>query len=274
MKKILFAAYSLDVGGIETALITLIRYLSDKYKITLVLEKKQGALLKDIPENVEIIEYKISNKKNVLFREIENFIKQIRFKLKHKNKFDFSASYATYSFPCAFIARCASKNTALWVHNNYMNFYNGDVNQYKNFFNHLRVDKFNKIIFVSEIDKAHFLIHFPEYVKKLQVCHNLIDYKQILEKDEEEITDFKKSNVTVFINIGRQNENEKKLSRIIDSTRRLNKEGFKFRVVFVGKGIDTKMYINMAKDLKNISFIGIKKNPYPNLKLCDCLIVS
>ena len=43
MKKILFAAYSLDLGGIETALVTLINYLAKKqYDITLVLEKKEG----------------------------------------------------------------------------------------------------------------------------------------------------------------------------------------------------------------------------------------
>ena len=43
MKKILFAAYSLDVGGIETSLVTLLNYLSSKqYEITLVLEKKQA----------------------------------------------------------------------------------------------------------------------------------------------------------------------------------------------------------------------------------------
>jgi len=34
MKKILFAAYSLDVGGIETALINLVKELKDDYKIT------------------------------------------------------------------------------------------------------------------------------------------------------------------------------------------------------------------------------------------------
>ena len=45
MKKILFSAYSMDVGGIETALITLLKNIKDKYKITLVLEKKEGIFL-------------------------------------------------------------------------------------------------------------------------------------------------------------------------------------------------------------------------------------
>ena len=47
MKKLLFSAYSLDVGGIETALVTLLNELTKKqYEITLVLEKKQGIFSK------------------------------------------------------------------------------------------------------------------------------------------------------------------------------------------------------------------------------------
>ena len=41
MKKILFSAYSLDIGGIETALVTLMKYLVKYYDITLVLEKNK-----------------------------------------------------------------------------------------------------------------------------------------------------------------------------------------------------------------------------------------
>ena len=127
MKKILFSAYSMDVGGIETALITLLKNIKDKYDITLVLEKKQGIFLNDVPENIKIITYKPSAFKTVSIRKAIHFIKQRLFKLKYKNKFDFSASYATYSYSSSFVARTASKNCALWVHNDYLNFYNGDV---------------------------------------------------------------------------------------------------------------------------------------------------
>ena len=36
MKKILFSSYSMDLGGIETALITLLKNISSDYDITLV----------------------------------------------------------------------------------------------------------------------------------------------------------------------------------------------------------------------------------------------
>ena len=274
MKKILFAAYSLDFGGIETALITLLKYLSPKYEITLALEKKQGVFLEKIPDNVKIITYEASSYKIKVIRKISNFIRQLKFKHKYKNKFDFSASFATYSFPCSFVARTASENSALWVHNNYMNFYGDDIKQYKYFFNKLNIEEYKKIVFVSDLDRKTFIAHFPQCSKKALTCNNLIDYESIIEKSNEKVTDLRKTEKVTFINIGRHDEKQKRLSRIIDATRRLNKEGYKFRVVLIGKGSQTKQYKDFAKDLKNIIFLGAKKNPYPYLKLSDCLLLS
>ena len=274
MKKILFSAYSLDVGGIETALITLLKELSKEYEITLVLEKKQGIFLEQVPENVDIITYEASNQKIGIIRKAINFYKQLKFKLKYKNKYDFSACYATYSYPCSFVARTASKNSALWVHNNYMDFYNDDISQYRSFFHKLKIDEFKKIVFVSNMDRRIFIAQFPEYIKKSITCKNLIDYKEIETKADEEVDDFEKSKEVTFINIGRHDEKQKKLSRIIDATKKLNKEGYKFRVVFLGKGTQTNQYKEMAKKIKNIEFLGAKKNPYPYLKKSDCLLLS
>lgn len=274
MKKIFIASYSLDYGGIETALITLLKYLSKDYEITLALERKQGAFLNDVPNNVDIITYNAANDKNVFIRKIKNFIIQRKFKKEYKNNFDFSACFATYSFPCSFMARTASKNSALWVHNDYMNFYNNNIMQYKKFFNDLHVDEYRNIVFVSDLDRKIFNAEFPEYSKKAITCHNLINYEQILEKANEKVNDFKKKDVPTFINIGRHDEKQKKISRIINATRRLNKEGYKFRVIFVGKGSETKKYMNQCKDIKNIEFLGAKKNPYPYLKQSDCLLLA
>lgn len=275
MKKILFSTYTLDVGGIETALITLLKNIHSKYKITLVLEKNEGIFLKDLPKDIEIIIYTPSNSKIVIIRKIKNFIKQQLFKKKYKNKFDFSACYSTYSYPASFIARTASKNSCLWVHNDYMNFYNNDINEYKKFFSKLKVEDFRKIVFVSENDKNIFLEQFKNYNDKCIQCNNLIDYQKIQKKVEENITDFeKKEDTNTFINLARHDEKQKKISRIIKATKKLNKEGYKFRVIFVGEGQDTVYYKEQAKNIENIEFLGAKSNPYPYLNKSDCLIMS
>ena len=239
-----------------------------------MLEKKSGMFLNDLPQDVEIITYKPSEIKIKIFRKIANFIKQRKFSIKYKNKFDFSGCFATYSYPASFVARKASKNSALWVHNDYMNFYEKDILKYKEFFNKLKVEKFKKIIFVSENDKNTFIEHFKEYENKCIECNNLIDYDKIREKAKEEIIDFEKGGITTFINIGRHDEKQKRLSRIINSTKKLNEEGYKFKVLFIGDGQDFENYKNQAKDLTNIIFLGAKQNPYPYLNKSDVLLMS
>ncbi len=274
MKKILFSAYSLDIGGIETALVTLLKYLTPMYKITLVLEKKQGVFLDSISKNIEIITYEPSKKKNVFLRKTENFIKQFIFKIKHGNKYDFSGCFATYSLPSAFVARTASRNSAIWIHNNYMDFFENDISKYKKFFSDLKIEQYNKIIFVSEYDKKVFIAHMPQYSKKAIVCNNLIDYEKIQEKSVEKIEDFKKDEIPTFLNVGRHDEKQKKLTRIINATKILNGQGYKFKVIFIGNGQDTQKYKELSKDINNIEFLGPKKNPYPYMKNCDCVLMS
>ena len=275
MKNILFSAYSMDVGGIETALITLLKKINKLYNITLVLEKKEGIFLKDLPENINVITYKPSVNKNIFLRKFSNFFKKQKFKIKYKNKFDFAGSFATYSYASSFVARTASKNSCLWVHNDYLNFYNGKEKDYIEFFKKLKVNKFQKIIFVSRNDRSVFVEKLSRLAEKCVFCNNLIDYNKILEKSKEKIEDINKiENNATFINIGRHDEKQKRLSRIINATKRLNNEGYKFNVIFVGDGKDNNSYQEQAKNISNISFVGTKKNPYPYLAQSDCLIMS
>lgn len=90
MKRILFSAVTLDVGGIETALVTLLNYLVNKYEITLVLEKRQGIFLDELDSRITVMEYSPSNNKFVFIRKFINLLKQLRFKNKYNNKFDFA----------------------------------------------------------------------------------------------------------------------------------------------------------------------------------------
>ena len=79
MKKILIASYSLGFGGIETSLINLLKNFDlKKYKVTLVLEKKEGVYLNDVPKEVKIKEYKVSTSSNFIIRKIKNLINRIK----------------------------------------------------------------------------------------------------------------------------------------------------------------------------------------------------
>lgn len=277
MKKILFSAYSLDVGGIEKALVILLNKLQQKdYDITLALEKKEGIFLNELNPKIKIITYTPSNDKNVIMRKLKNFTKRVRFLMKYKNKFDFSASFATYSNSSAFVAREASKNQYLWAHADYLTLFESDIDKMKKFFEEKKYNKFKKIVFVSKEGKDTFLSVFPGAEKKVEVCNNLIDGKKINELAQESI-DVKKEEIFTFVNIGRHQECQKRLTRIIESARILKERGLNFRILFVGDGEDTQLYKNMTKKYEleeQIRFLGRKQNPYPYFKIADCVILT
>lgn len=277
MKKILFAAHSLGLGGIETALITLLEELVKKdYDITLVLEKKEGIFLDTLNPKINVIEYSPSNNKIIIIRKIINLCKQIKFKIKYKNKFDFSAAYATYSLSNGFVARTASKNSALWVHIDYLTKNENDEEKTKRYYKQLKCEKFKKIIFVSKESRDNYLKLFPQYKEKAIYCNNLIDGKKILEKANEKIPE-QKEKLPTFINVGRHDEKQKKLTRLIEAAEQLKKEGIKFKILFVGDGQDSKQYKEMVKNKnlqETIIFLGKKKNPYPYYKISDCVILT
>ena len=208
MKKLLFSAVTLDVGGIETALVTLLNYLvrekknnKSKYEITLVLENKQGLFLDVLDKNIKIIEYSPDNNNNILIRKIKNLIKQIKFKKKFKNKFDFACSFATYSNSGAFVARNASKNSCLWCHMDYLAMFNENQNMVKDFFKEKHYKKFKHLVFVSERSKRTFLKVFPKEKSKTIYINNLINYENIIEKSKIKIEDVKRENIPTFINV-------------------------------------------------------------------------
>lgn len=277
MKNILIAARDLKIGGIEKALITLIDYLLEQgYTITLVLEEKVGELCSQINSNVNIIEYKPCSIKFTLLRKIINCYKKIRFRIKYGNKFDAAISYATYSKPSSFVARCASKNSILWCHADYLALFKGDKTKVKDFFEEICFDEFNKIVFVAKSARDSFLQVIPKQ-ENTYFCNNLIDSSKIYEQSREKIRIRYNQETTTFLNIGRHDEGQKRLSRIIKSAYLLKKENYNFRIIFVGDGKDNNKYKNMVKKYnlqKYIFFEGAKINPYPYYKIADCIVLS
>ena len=146
----------------------------------------------------------------------------------------------------------------------------------KKFFEEKKYNKFKKIVFVSKEGKDTFLSVFPGAEKKVEVCNNLIDGKKINELAQESI-DVKKEEIFTFVNIGRHQECQKKLTRIIESARILKERGLNFRILFVGDGEDTQLYKDMTKKYEleeQIKFLGRKQNPYPYFKIADCVILT
>ena len=278
MKKLLFSAHNLDLGGIETALVTLVNYLSNQgYDVTIALEKREGVFLERLHKEIKIIEYNTNTNKNIIIRKSCNLWNRIKFIVKYKNKFDFSASFATYSLASSFMARTASKNSALWGHSDYFTLYQGNTEEVKKFFQDIKVEEFKHIIFVTQKGANTFLEIFPNFKEKTIICNNLIDGENIIKKSHELVEDAQKENIPTFLNVGRHEERAKKLTRIIEATKMLKKENYQFRVLFIGDGEDTDLYKQKVKEENledTIFLLGRKENPYPYFTISDCVILS
>ena len=277
MKKLLFSAVDMNVGGIETALLSLLNTLVEhNYSITLVLENKQGTFLKDLDSRIQIIEYKPCHLKIVPIRKIVNFIKRITFALQYKDKFDFSVSYATYSQMASYTARTASGNNVLWVHSDYMEIYHKDMQKVRNFFDNLNCEQFKHITFVSETSKNSFLRVYPDLENKVVLIGNLINASNIQVLSEEEI-ELDKEDCYTFLIVGRHDELEKRLSRAILASEKLKKDSLLFKVWLIGSGKDTKVYEELIKQKgleEQVQLLGTKRNPYPYFKKADCLLLT
>lgn len=276
MKKILFTAHSLGLGGIETSLVSLLKNIDySKYNITLLLEEAKGDFFSEIPDTVKILEYKTNNSRNIIYRKICNRLKLIKWKIKLKHKYDFSACYATYYKVGASLALAASKNNAIWIHNNYYTLYEKNKEKMIAYLNSIMINKFKKIIFVSKESLNDTCSNYPLLQDRAILCNNFIDYNKILKLSKEKIDlHFTEK---VFVNVGRHDEKQKKIHRIIGSTLKLKNQGYKFKVLLIGSGSDTDDYKKCVKEYgldDYIIFMGFQKNPYPYIKMSDAVLLS
>ena len=268
MKKVLFCAYSLGLGGIETSLVNLLnKFDYDKYDVTLILERKEGLFLDKINKNVKVEEYRVSENKNILIRKIYNFTKRIFWILKNHNKYDFSCCYATYSLPNNFQGFYGSKNNCMVVHNNYTNTYT-TKEELDNFFLKRRIFKFKKLIFVSNEAKDATVKIYPQINNTSIVINNIINNKEIIELSKEEIKE--STDKKLFVYIGRLDEEQKRISKMINVLKKFND----CELWLVGSGPDKEKYENMIKDTNNIKLLGPKSNPYPYIKRADFIIFT
>ena len=272
-KKLLFTAHSLNLGGIETALINLVNRINlNKYEITILLEKKEGIFLDKVKKEIKVKEFKVHNNKNVIIRKFLNLSKRCLYNITDYKTYDLSCCYATYSLSGSKLSKIASDNTAFYVHNNYKDLYK-DEQKEKEFFVNRGIEKYKHIVFVSNEYQKEFLRLFPNLKDKVLVLNNFINTKEILEKSKEKIKETKPSNKKLFVFVGRLDDDAKKVGRAI----RLMKDIKDGLLWLVGDGPAKEEYEKLVKEEKlttRVKFLGKKKNPYPYLKKADYLLMT
>lgn len=299
-KKLLFVIDSLECGGAEkslTSLLSLIDY--EQYDVDLQLCKMDGMFMELVPKSVNILPilgfYNFCNlsfleqiktlKKQYIFSRIKLFFMVRLNKNLHtsqsfwkicknsfealEKKYDVAIAYGQ-GFPTYFVAeKVKSKKKIAWVNTDYINAgYNASAD--KQYYN-----EFDNIVSVSEEAKNVLEVCFPEFNKKFVVIKDINNAEFINTMANKEMV-FQEidRNIVKIVTVGRLVQ-LKGYDLAIQSAELLNKEGINFKWYVIGEGPERDNIQKMIRDNKledKFVLLGQKSNPYPYIKNCDIYV--
>lgn len=276
-KKIIFFSRDLKIGGMEKALVVLLNNLAKDYNITLVLENKQGDLLNNLNPKIKVTRYSLSKCKVVIIRKIFNLLHRIFWAVFNYHKYAFSCNYATYSVIGSRLANIASKNSSLYIHSDYYNYFKRQTDEIITFFEQEGIKELEHLIFVSNESMKNIENIFPSYKHKFCVISNLIDYNEVINSNKE-LEDIKKpNNKELLVFVGRLEEESKRLTRLFESFKKVVSEDSNYELWIIGNGKDFDNCMSLVKKAnlsENVKFLGEKVNPYPYISNADCVVMT
>lgn len=297
-KKIIFVTKALWIGGIETALVNLLKYFDyDKYDVTLLVLKaeldmldqiqpKCRVLIADREETVTFQEryrygrlFHLTEKSDApsrlhkmmmwtvpIIRWAENrlYIRYIKKQMKNE-RFDTAVIYSDVAGETAIRAIKADKYLMFYHHGAMRHVYHDKI-AYK---------KCEKIIAVSEHQAKALRKFNPRYSSKVTAIPNLTDVVGIREKSlalTREQFDTTKFNI---VSVGRVSH-EKGIDLAVKACAELVTEGNdNIRWWIVGDGPAMQEVKKMIKELhmeEYVITVGMQKNPYPYIRQADLYV--
>lgn len=298
MKKIAIVTKSMNVGGTEKALISMLKKIPyKKYEITIFVMEYSGELIQEIPSwiNVKIIPQMNYTSKEFILNNLSCFnimslVKNIYYLIrlryssyhqqfyylskvlpKIKESYDIGIAYfAPGEFPNWYVVNnINAKKKVTWIHSDVSNFKGISNKHCKKIYS-----KYDKIFCVSNEVAEIFKSYFPECKQKIDVFYNIIK-KSDIQKKAFELESFNdKFEGIKILTVGRLS-NEKGQQIIPDIVLKLKNDSINFRWYCIGDGI-LKQYIN--KKIKeyniedNLKMLGLNTNPYPFIRDCDIYV--
>lgn len=262
-KEIIFCTDSLDIGGIELALIRIIRALikTNEFHIKLCIKDDEKLeLLSEIPKKVEYIILNKKEDKYCAFNFIKKIIERKRF-VNFVKSSDIVIDYYDGNWFKLF-SKIEEQKKIVFFHTILEK-----LHVYKNI--HIVKDVYNEYVVLTEGAKKELLdIGISE--DKVKKIYNIIPTSDILRKAEEK---FEKQN-DYFVMIGRIVNDSKDYLTVIEAFTSLE---IKEKLYIVGDGPYRNQLKEKIKRLNlesKIKLLGSKKNPYPILKNSKGLILS
>ena len=283
--KILFRHRSMEMGGVEKVMLSLLNNLDkEKFDMTVLLSLNQGELRNEFPHHVRKI-YLVDGKEDLSTNPVLQKIQllQRKWKLEKfrknpekidreilKNEFDVEIAMTYNDFEPVLNSSNKNSKKIGWFHSEIdLPKLQPLVPKILGHFPH-----FDHMVYCSE--KIMQIMHrtYPnlQYPPE-SVIINAVPVDEIRKKSEEKIPDFK--NRPVFVSVGRLHT-RKGYHKLMDAHHRLLKEGFGHSVVIIGDGEELPNLLLQQKNLgveETFIFAGNKMNPYPYIKNADFFIM-
>ena len=299
--KIAFFINFLKIGGIERALLNLVKILpKDEFDITVYVGIKEGSLLEETKKYAKVIEipqfeekivydFKETLKKYIkklkIIKAVKLILQKIKIKLEHKEtnfmalelpklneKFDVAVAYQV---PISAITLYVSNNVVadkkiLWSHCDMKSVKKETIKCYEKYF-----ENFDYIISVSEDTNDHIKELVPRFEKKCIYIDNVIDVNGIKEWSKINQNEINKKDNTINILTVARLAKGKGYDLAIEVTKKLICNDYNVKWFAVGDGEERNKLEKMIKTYnfeKNFIMLGEKDNPYPYIKSCDIYV--
>lgn len=295
-KSIAFVMDTMAVGGVEKALIELLKAFDySRYNVTLWLKNDNGPLHNQIDPRVKIEYWECKNTRDTLLKQLKqgkliSFFQGAFYRILsriHLSEYDLNAFYSVKSLPqcsdhcydCVIayqvlspavvanaLYRLRGLKKVLWVHGRNVR------PQSLNAFFDKEYCKFDLIACVSESTKTDFSHDFPKAQKKTAVLYNLLSSQKIKEQCEEQLNS-ELRNISI-VTVGRL-VSVKGQAMVPQTTRLLLDAGYDVYWYLVGDGglrETVEAEIRKYDVGEHVILLGTQMNPYPYIKNCDIYV--
>ena len=301
MKKILFVIPALTSGGAEKSLVNLLNILdSSRYEIDLLLFRKEGVFLEQLPSYVNIMSipsdlyycYNSKRPKNVrsafimvvrylgtavtgmiIHNRYQQREKRWNFFYKHiirnlKQEYDFAVAYL-HGEPTYFVIdKVKAKRKIVWVHNDYRELHASNT------FQKIYFKKADYVVTISEECKKSLDQEFPFFQDKFVILPNLTSNILTKKLADEFVPSEYNQGGKIFLSIGRLSR-QKGFDFAVAAAGILKQKGVRFQWFIIGEG---ELRDHLEKEIQEIdvqdcfTLLGVRSNPYPYIKNCDVLV--
>lgn len=300
-RKILIVTMSLYNGGAERSLVNFLNELPEnKYEVDLLLFKREGAYLKQVPSYVNILQTPCNIVKLFSsFRQAGKFLmikffgsllsrclyghthKAGGFRWKYfyskhidvlTEKYDVAIAYFSGEIDYFVDEKVQADKKIVWVHNDYKASGHSREYDYPHFQN------MDAIVTISEKCADILKEVFPEFTDKIYNIPNITS-SLVLRRRAEEFypQEYQRSKKRYkLLSVGRLAE-QKGFDMAVSAAALLKKAGVSFDWFIIGNGpLEKQLERQMKKEGVEDCFklIGVRENPYPYMKNCDLVVQS